>query len=58
LTVNVPANLLHAAQSARHTQTAGTFNRLTHKESSEKLGHEFSDYTEIEHGADDGAGRI
>jgi len=57
LTVNVAANLFHSAQSARHTQAAGTFNRLTHNESSQKLGHEFSDNTEIEHGADDGAGR-
>jgi hypothetical protein len=57
LPVNVAANLRHPAQAARQTHAAGTFNRLTHKESSHKFCHEFSDNIEFEHGADDGAVR-
>jgi hypothetical protein len=54
--VDVAANLRHPAQTARHTHAAGTFNRLTHKESSHKFRYEFKENTKPEHGADGGAG--
>jgi len=55
--MDVAANLGHPVQTARHTKAAGTFNRLTHEESSHKFRREFKDNTKLEHGADDGAGR-